>query len=187
VRASGELLHEACARVGVATANLFPKITISGNYGSQSTTLTGLFATGSSVWGIGASLLQPVFRGGELLAERRAAIAAYDLAAANYRATVLQAFQNVADVLRALELDARTLQAQAEAEQAARDSLDLSRKQFQFGSVSYLTLLTAQRQHQQALLTLAQARAARFADTAALFQALGGGWWNRGEEGAAQP
>jgi NodT family efflux transporter outer membrane factor (OMF) lipoprotein len=179
VRASEELLHEACARVGVATANLFPKLTISGDYGSQSTTLSGLFASGSSVWGIGASLLQPIFHGGELLAERRAAMAAYDQAAANYRATVLQAFQNVADVLRALELDARTLQAQTAAEQAASDSLDLTGKQFRIGAVSYLVLLNAQRQHQQALLTLAQARAARFADTAALFQALGGGWWNR--------
>jgi NodT family efflux transporter outer membrane factor (OMF) lipoprotein len=179
VRASEELLHEASARIGVATANLLPKLTITGDYGSESTTLTGLFGTGSSVWGIGAALMQPVFRGGELLAERRAAIAAYDQAAENYRATVLQAFQNVADVLRALELDARTLQAQAEAERAARDSLDLSGKQYRIGATSYLTLLNAQRQHQQAMLTLAQARAARFADTAALFQALGGGWWNR--------
>ena len=91
----------------------------------------------------------------------------------------MQAFQNVADVLRALELDAQTLKAQADAEAAARDSLDLARQQFQLGAVSYLTLLNAERQHQQARLSLAQAQAARFADTAALFQALGGGWWNR--------
>lgn len=188
IRASEELLHEASARIGVATANLFPKLTISGDYGSQSTTLTGLFSGGTEVWSIGAGLLQPIFRGGALRAERRAAIAAYEQAEAQYRETVLLAFQNVADVLRALELDAHALKALAEAETAAHDSLDLTQKQYQFGAVSYLTLLNAQRQHQQARLALAQAQAARFADTAALFQALGGGWWNREEEGrAVQP
>ena len=122
-------------------------------------------------------MLQPIFRGGELTARRRAAIAAYDQAEAQYRETVLQAFQNVADVLRALEKDAQTLKAQADAEAVARASLDLTRKQFQLGAVSYLTLLNAERQHQQARISLVQAQAARFADTAALFQALGGGWW----------
>lgn len=179
IRAAEELLHEASARIGVATANLFPKLTISGDYGSQSTTLSNLFSNGTSVWSIGAGLLQPIFRGGELTAERRAAIAAFEQAEAQYRETVLLAFRNVADVLRALELDASALQAQAEAETAARDSLDLAQKQYQLGAVSYLTLLNAQRQHQQARIGLAQAQAARFADTAALFQALGGGWWNR--------
>ncbi|MCM2360023.1 MAG: efflux transporter outer membrane subunit [Geobacteraceae bacterium] len=182
IRASEELLHQASARIGVATANLFPKITISGDYGSQSTVLSGLFSGGTAVWSIGASLLQPIFRGGELRAERRAAIAAFDQAEAQYRETVLLAFRDVADVLRALELDARTLKAQADAEAIARDSLDLTRKQYQLGAVSYLALLNAQRQHQQTLLGLAEARAARYADTAALFHALGGGWWNRETE-----
>jgi outer membrane protein TolC len=98
---------------------------------------------------------------------------------AQYRTTVLQAFQNVADVLRALEKDADTLKAQADAESTARDSLDLTRKQFQLGGVSYLSLLNAERQHQQSRISLIQAQALRLADTAALFQALGGGWWNR--------
>jgi outer membrane protein TolC len=128
---------------------------------------------------MGLGLTQPIFHGGELTAKRREAIAAYDQSLALYRVTVLQAFQNVADVLRALESDAEAFQVQAQAEQTARDSLDLARRDFELGGASYLTLLNAQRQQQQALITLTQARAARLTDTAALFQALGGGWWNR--------
>ena len=128
IRAAEELLHAACARVGVATANLYPQITLTGSLGSEATRIQDLFGSGTSVWSLGAGLLQPIFRGGELTAKRRAAIAAYDQAEAQYRETVLQAFQNVADVLRALELDARTLRAQADAEAAARDSLDLARE-----------------------------------------------------------
>jgi NodT family efflux transporter outer membrane factor (OMF) lipoprotein len=179
IRASEELLHSACAQIGVATANLFPQLTLTGNYGSESVKIGNLFATGTSIWSIGGALLQPLFHGGTLLAKRRAAIAAYDQAAAQYRETVLQAFRNVADVLRALDTDSQALKAQTEAETAALDSLDLTRKQFELGAVSYLSLLNAERQHQQALIGLTQARAARYADTAALFQALGGGWWNR--------
>ena len=179
IRASEELLHAASAQIGVATANLYPQVTLSGSYGSQATRLESLFSTGTSVWSLGAGVLQPIFRGGELTAKRRAAIAAFDAAEAQYRATVVQAFQGVADVLRALEQDALTLKAQAAAETAAHDSLDLSRKQFEIGAASYLTLLNAERQHKQAQLALVQAQAVRLADTAALFQALGGGWWNR--------
>jgi NodT family efflux transporter outer membrane factor (OMF) lipoprotein len=182
ILASEELLHAASAQIGVATADLFPKLTISGNFGSQSTTLADLFSSGTGIWSIGAGLLQPVFRGGELTAKRRAAIAAFDAAEAQYRETVLQAFRNVADVLRALEQDAHALKAQSSAESAARESLDLARDQFELGATSYLTMLNAERQHQQARLNLAQAQAARYADTAALFQALGGGWWNREQE-----
>ena len=131
------------------------------------------------IWNIGAGLLQPIFNAGELSAKRRAAIAAYDQAAAQYRGTVLNAFQNVADVLRALETDARLLRAQAEAEAAARATLDLTQKQFELGAVKYLSLLVAQRDFQAARISLIQAQAQRFSDTAALFQALGGGWWNR--------
>lgn len=187
IRASEALLHEASAQIGVATANLYPQITLSGNYGSETIALHQLFGSGTAVWGIGAALLQPIFHGGELVAKRRAAIAAYDQAAAQYRETVLQAFQNVADTLRALEADASALKAQAEAEAAARAALDLSRRQFELGAVSYLSLLNAQRQHQQARIGLAQAQAARYADTAALFQALGGGWWNRPADAEATP
>ncbi len=181
IRASESLLHAASAQVGVATANLYPRLTLSGSYGSEAVKPGSLFSGGTEVWNLGAGLLQPLFHGGELSAKRRAAVAAYDQAAAQYRATVLQAFQNVADVLRALETDARTLQAQADAEAAARDTLDLTQKQFQLGAVSYLSLLNAERQYQQTRISLVQAQAVRFADTAALFQALGGGWWNREE------
>lgn len=179
ILAAEEQLHSACALIGVATANLYPKLTLSANYGSQTTIFTDLFSGGTNIWSIGAGLLQPLFRGGELTAKRRAAIAAYDQAEAQYRATVLTAFQNVADVLRALEHDAATLKAQAEAEQAAADSLEVARSQFELGAAGYLTLLNAERQHQQSRVSLVQAQAARFADTAALFQALGGGWWNK--------
>jgi outer membrane protein TolC len=122
-------------------------------------------------------LLQPLFHGGQLTARRRAAIAAFDQARAQYRETVLFAFQNVADVLRALETDARTLSAQKEAESAARGTLDLTREQYRVGAVSYLALLIAERQYQTAWIGLVRAQATRFSDTAALFQALGGGWW----------
>ncbi len=180
IRAAEELLHAASARIGVATANLYPQLTLTGSLGSETTRLRDLFGAGTSVWSLGAGLLQPLFHGGALTAKRRAAIAAYDQAEAQYRETVLQAFLNVADVLRALETDAHALKAQADAEAAARASLDLARDQYRLGAASYLTLLNAERQYQQARITLVQARAARFADTAALFQALGGGWWNRG-------
>ncbi len=179
IRASEALLHAASAQIGVATANLYPQISLTGRYGSESAELHDLFSSGTNIWGLAASLLQPIFRGGELTAKRRAAIAAYDQAAAQYQETVLQAFQNVADVLHELDEDANTLKAQANAEMAARDALDLTEKQFRFGAVSYLSLLNAERQHQQARINLIQAQAARFADTVALFQALGGGWWNR--------
>ncbi len=182
IRAAEEILHAASARIGVATANLYPRITLTGSLGSVATRAGDLFGGGTSVWNLGAGLLQPIFRGGELTAKRRAAIAAYDQAEAQYRETVLLAFQNVADALRALEMDAHTLKAQADAEAAAQATLDLARQQFRLGAVSYLTLLNAERQHQQARIGLVQARAARFSDTAALFQALGGGWWNREPE-----
>lgn len=178
IRAAEALWHKASADVGVATANLYPQITISGAFGAQTTQFANLFA-GPSVWSIGAALLQPLFHGGALTAERRAAIAAYDAAAAQYRETVLKAFQQVADALRALDDDARALQAQAEAERLAAATLKLTQRQLQLGAVNYLALLIAQRQYELARIALVQAQAARYADTAALFLALGGGWWNR--------
>lgn len=181
ILASEGLLHAAGAQVGVATANLYPQITLTASMGSQSARIQDLFAPGTSIWSLGAGIMQPIFHGGELTAKRRAAIAAFDQAAAQYRGTVLQAFQNVADVLQALDADARSLQAQVDAEVAARATLEVTQQQFRFGAIGYLSLLNAQRQHQQARISLVQAQAARFADTAALFQAMGGGWWNREE------
>ncbi len=180
IRASEALLHAASAEIGVATADLYPKITLTAGAGVDATS-----GTSKRTWNFGAGLMQPLFHGGELKAKRRAAVAAYEGAEAQYRQVVLQAFQNVADVLQALEADARTLQAQAKAEGAARDTLDLTEKQYRLGAVSYLSLLNAQRSYQEARIALIQAQAARYADTAALFQALGGGWWNRTTEADA--
>ncbi|HTN65937.1 MAG TPA: efflux transporter outer membrane subunit [Burkholderiaceae bacterium] len=177
IRANEALLHAASAQIGVATANQYPQINLTASYGFASTAASELFGVG--LWSLGAGLLQPIFNAGALSARRRAAVAAYEQAEAQYRSTVLGAFQNVADSLRALDSDAATLKAQAEVEALARESLDLITRQYQLGGISYLVLLDAQRTYQQARVALVQAQAARFADTAALFQALGGGWWNR--------
>ena len=182
IRSAEEVLHAASAAVGVATANLYPQVTLSGQFGTTATRIGDLFGPGSAVWGFGAGLLQPIFHGGALEATRRAEVAGYDQAAAQYRETVLQAFREVADVLRALEYDAMALKAQSDAEAAARDTLDIATKQVRYGATSYLSLLDAQRQYHLARILLVQAQELRFADTAALFQALGGGWWNREPE-----
>jgi len=185
IRAAEALLHQASAQIGVATANLYPQVTLSGSVGVEALQLHNLFA-GPGLWSIGAGLLQPIFRGGELEAERRAAIAAYDAAQGQYQETVLQAFRNVADALRALEEDARTVKAQADAEALARDRLELTRKQYELGGTSYLALLDAQRQFALARVALVRVQGNRYADTAALFQALGGGWWNREQAASAE-
>lgn len=179
IRAAEATLHAASAQIGVAIANLFPQITLNGNYGWQSNVLGALFHRKHTIWDIAAEVAQPIFNGGALIAKKHAAIAAYQQAAAQYKQTVIQAFQNVADTLRALEHDALLLKAQQAAEASARASLTMTTKQFRLGGVSYLALLTAQRTYQQALISRIQAQAARYTDTAALFQALGGGWWNR--------
>ena len=185
IRAAEALLQRASARVGVADANLYPQLTLTGSYGTLANRSTDLFTPESAVWNIGAALAQPLFHGGQLRAQRRAAVAGYEQAAAQYREVVLRAFQNVADALRALELDAATLKAQAEAVAVAGQALELAEKQYRLGAGTSLALLTAERQYQQVRLGLVQAEAARFADTAALFQALGGGWWQ--EPVPAQP
>jgi len=184
IQASEALLHQASAAIGVATANEYPKINLTGNLGDVALQAHSLFA-GPAVWSIGAGLLQPLFHGGELEAQRRAAVAGYDQANAQYRQTVLVAFQNVADALRSLETDARALRAQSDATRYARETLDLVQKQYQLGGTTILALLIAQQQFQQQRLLLVSAQAARYEDTAALFQALGGGWWNRDPQAAA--
>jgi len=179
IRASEALLHAANAQIGVATANLLPQLTLTGTYGWEALTPSTLFGTTTNTWNITAQITQPIFHGGALFAARRAAIAAHDQAFAQYRQTVLQAFQNVADSLRAIELDARTLHDYKAAEIDARNNLRLTTKQYRLGGVSYLNLLTAQQQYQQTIINRIQAQAARYNDTVALFQALGGGWWNQ--------
>ncbi len=178
VRAAEAQLHSAEAQVGVATANLLPQFTINANIGSVATTLGSLFTGGSGFWSLAGNVTQPIFEGGALIHRKRAAEAAYDQAAAQYRATVIGAFQNVADSLRALQQDGEALQAALEAKTLAEDSLGIARKQVEIGDISYLALLTSEQAYQQAVITLVQAQANRYADTAALFQALGGGWWN---------
>lgn len=179
VRASEALMHAAMAQVGVATANLFPQINLTGNYGWGAPSAATLFSSITNTWSMAAQLTQPIFHGGALLAQRRAAIAAYQQTCAQYRQAVLQAFQNVADSLRAIETDARALRALTAAEISARNNLALTTKQFRLGGVSYLNLLTAQQQYQQTVLSSIQAQATRYTDTVALFQSLGGGWWNK--------
>jgi len=178
IRAYQALLHSASAEVGVATANMLPQFTIGGALGSVASSAVN---PASLLFSIGAGIAQPIFEGGTLLHRRRAAIAAYDQALDEYRYTVLVAFQNVADTLHSLECDAAAVRAEAAAENAAGQSLRVAREQYQGGYIPYLSLLTAQNYYQQTLLTLIQAEAGRYADTAALFQALGGGWWHRAD------
>jgi len=181
VRSAEAQLHAASANVGVAIANQLPQLSITGAYGLSSGGLNQLFLPSSIVWNLVGSVLQPVFDGGTLEHQKRAAQAAFDQSAAKYRSTVLSAFQDVANALRALQSDAEALRVQVAAEQAARGSLDLSTQQYQFGAINYVTLLNAQQTYQTAVINRLKAQAARYSDTAALFQALGGGWWNRAD------
>jgi NodT family efflux transporter outer membrane factor (OMF) lipoprotein len=174
-------LRAASAQIGIAIANRLPNITLTANAGSTALSLDKLFSSGSGFWGVGGTLSQPIFEGGTLLHQERAAKAAYLQAAQQYRSTVLTACQNVADTLNALEQDAAALKTAAAAAAAGKVTLDLSRQQWRVGYGGYLVLLNAEQTYQQALLNLVQAQANRFADTAALFQALGGGWWNQAE------
>ncbi len=174
IRASEALLHAATARYGVAVSNFYPRITLGASAGSQALTSAGLFGSGSLVWGLAGQLTQPLFNGG-LRAEARAAEAEIDAAAANYRQTVLQALRNVADVLRALDHDAQALAAYAAADAAALASLRLVQQQHALGAASYLQLLIAQQQAQQTRISLIASQAQRLADTAALYQSMGGG------------
>lgn len=181
IRAAEAQLHEASAQIGVATANMLPKFTLTADYGTAALNTVTLFTPATAIYTLGASATQPLFHGFTLLHQERAAKAAYAQADAQYRNTVLTAFQNVADALRAVQLDAATLRAQETALRAASDTLNLARGQYQLGAITYVSLLNAQHSYQQARLAVVQAQAARFADTAALFQALGGGWWNRSD------
>lgn len=178
IRAAEALLHAACAQVGVATANLYPQFNLTGLYSYTEFSFNGLFSPNNRVWNVALAITEPLYAGGSLMAKKRAAVDGFNMAAAQYRQVVLQAFQNVADTMRALEHDAQVLEAQKSAEIAARDSLRINERQYRLGGVSYLALLNAQRQYQQTRINRIQAQAARYNDTAALFQAMGGGWWN---------
>jgi len=181
VRAAEANVHAANAQVGVAIANRLPQITLSGNDGSTALAISKLFAPGTNAWLMAANVVQPVFDGGTLRHKQQAAEEAWMQSVQQYRSVVLTAFQNVADTLRALQADARALSAATAAEQAAQRSFDLVRRQLERGQVSLPILLSAQQAYLQTSLARVQAEAARLADTVALFQALGGGWWNRWE------
>jgi NodT family efflux transporter outer membrane factor (OMF) lipoprotein len=182
VRQAEENMHMASAAAGVATADLLPQFAISADLGSSALALGKLFTPYTQFWDAGASLTETLFDAGALIHKRRAAYAALDQAGAQYRAAVVLACQNVADTLRALQADADALDASATAERAAKKTFDLAQKQRTLGTISLVTVLNAEQAYNTAALSSVQARANRYADTAALFQALGGGWWNRKEE-----
>jgi len=171
-------LHSASANIGVTTAAMFPSITLSGAYGWSNNSIGSLFKNASSVWNFGADVTTPIFHGGSLWFERKAAIEAYNQSMANYRQTVLSAFAQVADTLRALEHDAETLKAQSDALNSSEEALRLVQANYEAGTVNYLQVLAADALYSQAKIGYLQALAQRFQDTVALFVALGGGWWN---------
>jgi NodT family efflux transporter outer membrane factor (OMF) lipoprotein len=186
VRSAEAQLHAASAEIGVAVAARLPQFSLTGNAGTTALTFSSLAVPGNVFWTLAGNVTQTVFDAGTLLHKQRAAVAAFDQAAAQYRSTVISAFQNVADSLHALESDADTLKAAVATEKAAADSLDITRHQLQLGAINYLGLLTAESAYQTALVNVVQAQATRLADTAALFQALGGGWWNRTDVGSVE-
>ena len=181
VRIAEANLHAASAQVGVAIAARLPGVSLSASAGGNSTNIGGVLTQPNSFWTVGAGLSQPIFEGGALYHKQRAAEASLEQAKAQYRSTVISAMQNVADSLQALAADADALNAADRAVRSAEASLTIARKQLEVGEGSGIGLLNAEQAHAQALLALAQARANRYADTAALFQALGGGWWNRSD------
>ena len=178
VRQARANLHAASAQIGIAAAQRLPNIQLTADAGSSALAISQVFTSGTGFWGIAASLTAPIFQGGQLLHQERAAKAAYVQAAQQYRGAVLTAFQNVADTLVALQEDAQALQAAATAARAATRTLDLSQLQLHHGYIGVFELLATEQAYQQAQMTLAQNQANRFADTAALYQALGGGWWH---------
>jgi NodT family efflux transporter outer membrane factor (OMF) lipoprotein len=179
VRQAEENLHIASAQIGVAVANRFPTFTITADIGASALTLSSLTSGDAGFWDLGAQVTQPIFQGGALMHKERAARAAYLQAQAQYRSAVIVAFQNVADTLVALEHDAEALRASAASTEAAKVTLDVVRAQQLAGYASYLQLLSAEQTYQTAVIAQVQAQINRYTDTAALFQALGGGWWNR--------
>jgi NodT family efflux transporter outer membrane factor (OMF) lipoprotein len=181
IRAAEANLHAASAQVGVAIANRLPGLSLAANAGGSSTQISSLFTNGNSFWTLGATVSQPIFQGGALLHRQRAAEASLDQAKAQYRSTVIGAYQNVADALQALQADAAALRAADRAEGSAALSLSIIRKQLELGGVSNVVVLNAEQTYRQAVLSKIQAEASRYADTVALIQALGGGWWNRSD------
>ena len=181
VRAAEAQLHNASALYGVAIANKMPQFMVTANVGGMASSPDWMFRSGGSFFSLTGNISQLIFDGGTLRAKSRAAEQALLQAGAQYRSTVITALQNVADTLHAIRTDADAVRAAAASAHANQTVLALTRKQFQLGYVSYQNLLTAQQNYQLTVVTLAQAQSARLGDTAALYQALGGGWWHRAD------
>lgn len=179
IRAAEAQLHQASAEVGVATANMYPQITLSAGLPASVDELASLLNASALGWNIAASVTQPIFQGGTLFHNKKAAEAAYDVALANYKSTLLSAFEDVANALRAVKSDADSLRARVAAEKAASQSLDLLRQQYEAGAIDYTSVLTAQQTYESAKINRVTAQALRYSDTTALLVALGGGWWNK--------
>jgi NodT family efflux transporter outer membrane factor (OMF) lipoprotein len=179
VRAAESTLHAASAQVGVAIANRLPQFPLNATVGGQSSEIATIFTQGGLFGTLAGGVTQPIFEGGTLLHRQRAAEAGLQQAEAQYRSAAIAACQNVADALHALQSDAEALRTAVAAEHAADRTLTITRRQLELGQVAYLALLNAENSFQQAHVARVQAEAARLADTAALFQALGGGWWNK--------
>ena len=184
VRAAEAQLHAASAAVGMAVAARLPSVNIDGAAGSATLSLGVSLASDATFWSLAGSLVQPIFDGGTLLHRQRAAEAEYDAAKAQYEATVVGAFQNTADALHAIGTDADAVEAAARAEAASRRTLEVARRQLELGDLSAVAVLTDEAAEEQARLALTQARANQYTDVAALFQALGGGWWNEASDAA---
>ena len=178
IRLSEAMLHAASANIGVVVANRLPDITLNADLGSSSNRLANLFASASNFWTIGANVAQPIFDGGALKHKEKLARAAYDGAVAQYKSTIIAAFQNVGDVMQSIQSDQNAYNTALQATQASSKSLNLARKQYRLGDISRIALLPLEQNDLQMQLALAQAQGNRLQDTAALFQALGGGWWS---------
>jgi NodT family efflux transporter outer membrane factor (OMF) lipoprotein len=170
--------HAASANIGVATAALLPSVTLNGGIAAATNSTSNLFPANGRAWSVGADATAPLFEGGTLWFKRKAAIDGYHQAMALYRQTVLAAFEQVADTLRGLDHDAAVLLAEDEALSSAAEALHLVQVNYEAGIETYLDVLLADTQYQQAKIADLQAIAVRYQDTVALFAALGGGWWN---------
>ncbi|HML27406.1 MAG TPA: efflux transporter outer membrane subunit [Hyphomicrobium sp.] len=182
IRAAEAQVHQASANVGVATANMLPNITLSASGGSSALALSSLFTPQTMAWSAAASVAAPIFDAGSLFHTKESKVAALEQARAQYRSTVITAFQNVADSLRAIQFDAALLKNQIDAEKTASDSLRISQAQFKAGATTFITVINAEQTLLTARTNRVKAQASRYADTVSLFQSLGGGWWNRTDE-----
>ena len=180
IRAAEEQMHAANALIGVAVSNRLPNVTLGfTNAGTAATSLSHLFQPNTIFWGLAGLIAQPIFDGGTLLHRQRFAETFHEKSAAQYRLTVINAFQNVSDTLNAIRLDAIALQTANSAEQMARTNVTIVRRQWAAGDINKGAWWVAEQTYQQSKLNLIQAKANRLSDTVALFQALGGGWWER--------